>query len=66
MIDGKGYADARVGDPVGAGNPTLFIFLQALLLSLREGNNTNSNSLFVYSVVCSVKEIGVPTSEERP
>lgn len=33
------------------------------MLSLREENNTNSDSLFVYYVVCSVKEIGVQTSE---
>lgn len=34
-------------------------FSKALLLLLREENNRNFNSLFVYNVVCSVKEIGV-------
>lgn len=34
-------------------------FPKALLLLLREEKNTNSNALFVYNVVRSVKEIGV-------
>lgn len=64
-IDGRDYTDAHARNPEGSGNPAWFIFLSILLLSFRGENHTNSDSVFVYNVVCSVREIGVPTSEER-
>ena len=65
MMDKRIRTDAQARNPEGWGNSALFIFLEALLLSLKGKNNTNSNALFVYNVVGSVKEIGVPASEER-